>query len=1153
MSTTTRNSLTYADYIAACVRHVANKLRGEDLAVAILQLLSGVLIYLVVAIALDHALALSWQVRTVLLLLAVGVATWHVVRHIAIPLVRRVNEWYVARTIDRVAPELADGMTTVLELERGGDDPRVFLARPIVEDRVVRILARTDVTERIGSDQLLRAWYLLAASVVLVCVGVLINSLFAQRSLMSSLARVLVPWADVAYPTRTRIVDVRPGDDPELSKAVAGSDVQVSAIVEGAVPEAVYLFWSVDGGQTWRRVQMKRPLTSLDPWLATLEAVEQSVVYYLEGGDCRTKTYRFTVLPVPVVQSFEIRYQPPEYTGQAPYTSDLPDIEALEGTRVTIIARLPEPVKRAELVLGPDKRRRLPMHRVPGKKDTVQASFDVTTDDVYRIWFTLESGATNPNPPVHQIKCLKDRPPVVRITEPGRDLVDPPVSMDGEVPVVVQASDDFGLRVVELVYDLPGRGGTHREVLFDGLKERRTEGEFRFELTAERFGLRPGEQLVYWVEVLDNKRPGAQKAQSQKYRVKFSAAERVEAVQEPQGEQERTEGDTTKGEPGSGEEQEQAAKGEENKGDEEQESVREQGGDRVEDPEEALEEIARFLEEMEHLSADGQDEQGGAEQAAQQRSHADAGADREPAAEEGQESGPANVGQSEGESGEQEESAKESSMQDKERGMDQKAGAEQEEAGRQGDTDTGAEGGPESSAEGQSGQEQTAGEKEGKAQPGGTEGGGERGAEDSTAPPEGGKTEPGTPTGRDLPELPEGVGLTGTRTGDKGEKGGTSGATEQGQPAADEGGVPDSGEGQGAGAATEKRQPGHGEGQPGEGSTQPGQAEEASKPPQGPGPAGRSSEPGHEQSASGEGTTGTGRAQPNGQKGQGGGKQGGRQPAQGKPGSGAGQASEQGRANQAGEGGAQQQSEAASGGQKGQGAGQQSGSGKPGEAEGAGGPSSKQGQPGAGSRGTPGGQGGQPSPTAQPGTGAPASGGSQGRTPGSVAGQQGGNAPQGAGAAPVAGTGERSRRAAPDERGAAGGAPGEGRGPQGAEAGGAEGEGDGRQGIRAPELVLKRLEDMLRNDQVDERLLKRLGWTRRDLERFVKYMKTQRVREQRKRSGRPQSRLLTSGPGTGSSGEDAALDVRAAKPPTEYKELVEAYTRSLSTAGKSEE
>jgi hypothetical protein len=113
------------------------------------------------------------------------------------------------------------------------------------------------------------------------------------------------------------------------------------------------------------------------------------------------------------------------------------------------------------------------------------------------------------------------------------------------------------------------------------------------------------------------------------------------------------------------------------------------------------------------------------------------------------------------------------------------------------------------------------------------------------------------------------------------------------------------------------------------------------------------------------------------------------------------------------------------------------------------------------------------------------------------------------------------------------------------------------------ELVLKKLEDQLKNKKVDPEVLKKLGWTEEDAKRFVDRVRT--AQENKEKPSDPLSAKdretigggvrSRSGRGAGSTVQDDKRDLlqdRRIAPPREYKDRYEAYNRSLSLYGSGQ-
>ena len=109
--------------------------------------------------------------------------------------------------------------------------------------------------------------------------------------------------ADLTRPTNTRLANIKPGSDPELSQVVAGSHVVFAVDVQGIRPRNVLLHFSVDGGKFFAVREFAPGRHQYDPWQVTYTNAQQSMDYYLTGGDAESERYHLEVLPAPTITS----------------------------------------------------------------------------------------------------------------------------------------------------------------------------------------------------------------------------------------------------------------------------------------------------------------------------------------------------------------------------------------------------------------------------------------------------------------------------------------------------------------------------------------------------------------------------------------------------------------------------------------------------------------------------------------------------------------------------------------------------------------------------------------------------------------------------------------------------------------------------------
>jgi collagen type III alpha len=509
------HTIDYQHFIDYQLTRAQGRMKSVEVGTAVVRLLTAVLVYVLFAVILDHTLVLASGVRLTLLLVALAAALGYIGWAVVRPSWRRISHFYAARTIEQATPEFKNSLMNFLDLRRHADDLPVGVLA-VLEERAVSDLSHVQVEEKVNQDRLVQASYGLAAVVLVTCAAVLFNAFVTQRSLAASLGRVLFPTADIQPPTQTRLTEIKPGD----KSVVAHTTVTVSAVADGRAPAQVSLYWS-DDGKFWREQPLHKPesASQFDPWGAQL-LVEKPIKYYLVGGDCRTKEFTIDVTDPPMVTSLEVTYDYPDYTGWPKYTTNNGNIDALEGTTVSLTATTNRPVASGQLRFGSSKGAGPAMQSVARRDDQLSAQFSVTKNDSYVIWFVTADGETNPRPTSYEIKVRVDLPPTVSV-KPGIDQVDPPVPANAIIPIGVVARDDFGIDEIKLNIG-QGQDTIHSIDLTDAQVAGK-ELSLTHRLDLERLRLNNGDEITYWVDVADNRQPKRNRVSSPHYRIRLGS------------------------------------------------------------------------------------------------------------------------------------------------------------------------------------------------------------------------------------------------------------------------------------------------------------------------------------------------------------------------------------------------------------------------------------------------------------------------------------------------------------------------------------------------------------------------------------------------------------------------------------------------------
>jgi len=283
---------------------------------------------------------------------------------------------------------------------------------------------------------------------------------------------------------------VEPGDRTVRKK----SDQLVTARMVGFTAPRARVFAKYNSVAKWEEASM-RPQTGGPNHEFLFSGVPESLEYYVEAGGVKSKTYKLNVIDLPGVKKIRVTYHYPAWSGMKDSTEDPGgDLRAVEGTTAELAVETDRPLPNGVILL--DDETRIPLKngvaRVPIQKDGLYHIASIEKGD-QGIGRDEDVRLTDD----YFIEARKDSAPTVRIRKPGRDAKANPVE---EVPVQVEAEDDFALQDVSLRYSV--NGGPEKTVAIPGGKGQKT-AEGKTLLTLEDFKLAPGDIVSMYAVAKD--------------------------------------------------------------------------------------------------------------------------------------------------------------------------------------------------------------------------------------------------------------------------------------------------------------------------------------------------------------------------------------------------------------------------------------------------------------------------------------------------------------------------------------------------------------------------------------------------------------------------------------------------------------------------
>ena len=513
-----------AEVVRARVDRARRAWRWMEVAAVLLRGAVILLAVFLAALALDNLLRLPAFVRMILGLAFVAGAIYFLGVKVLHRLTRRLSDEMVAAHVERGHPDLDNYLINAIQLQKAQfADPitRRMAASQLGEAaRAVDSLSPADATGRKG----LRKWALIAGG---LCLASVLYAAALPAYFSNALRRYAAPQKFIP-PVSAIILTVTPGDAEKLQGD--------SLVVEARGPANVYAEKAQITFEDRASGRRESKPMAFEGGCFTCEyaGLQSDFTYRVSAGDFVSDRYAVAVRTRPGVREVKLTYVFPSYMN-LPDRAEPPisagNISAPVGTRVRIEAAADRPIKSASLSIGTmaeGQWTESPM-AVTGGEKIAQGELEVTRSGRYRI--SVKDAADVPNQPVvAQIVALPDDPPVVRVTDPGKDVT---LDVAAKLAVSAEAKDDFSLQGMAFFIQR-GAGKDWEKVRSWSYAPTAREITEGVSLDLKPLGLSAGTVLSYYFQASDGK-PGrdATAGRSRVYQVTIgdAAAERRKSEQ----------------------------------------------------------------------------------------------------------------------------------------------------------------------------------------------------------------------------------------------------------------------------------------------------------------------------------------------------------------------------------------------------------------------------------------------------------------------------------------------------------------------------------------------------------------------------------------------------------------------------------------------
>jgi hypothetical protein len=432
------------------------------------QILFWIVGLFLLSLLVDWFFELPGVARVVLLLANLGVFTWAAWR-CWIRQLRRYDATRVALQVEKLHPGLHNLLVSYVQMngrprERVHGSPGLIAAMQQRAETAARPLSVQGIVDFMRLKKLL----LSSGSVVVLF---LISSIFFGDYYAILMIRILNPFTETSYPTRTAIDGVT-GD-----VAVKEGDrlhIEAHAIRE-APAQGILFVKHADTG--WEPVVLEGG--SDGEFIFEQRQATQSFRYYFKLGDAHSKRFDVTVVPPPKILSAHVSVRYPRYTGrEAEEFSSLQLPPLPEGSEVSWELRLDQPLESGQML----SREQSPVDVEIDSEDRSIARLTVSGGPMVTLpsgatraeastyqfsWTEAKHGFTFADATRHRLELIPDRPPTITIVRPRlRGDQDAIMATKRKVlDLIYEASDDYGLSQAWLDCKVNDRPEVHHHLL----------------------------------------------------------------------------------------------------------------------------------------------------------------------------------------------------------------------------------------------------------------------------------------------------------------------------------------------------------------------------------------------------------------------------------------------------------------------------------------------------------------------------------------------------------------------------------------------------------------------------------------------------------------------------------------------------------------
>ncbi|NRA39576.1 MAG: hypothetical protein HRU15_15655, partial [Planctomycetes bacterium] len=414
----------------------------------------------------------------------------------------------VSLKVEKAYPDLQSRMISTLqfqEMRNLGQGVSENLAEGMVDqafDQVSGIHMHSIVDSSWKTKQLKNLFFISALFAV---------SIYLFPNHMLAFAMRFIDF-EYSYPTRTHINEVSIND-----MIPAGDSFTIEVDADGKLPEiGTITITTASNGTVEFTLTKVSSDESVSPatahYKADIAPINESVEMDIYLGDANFTARTLTPTPRPFLKSIHIDIQSPAYTNLEKHSETSGNIRVIKGSQLSftfIASKALESLNIQSMTEGME----LPTVQ---SQDNINWTFSLPAKESFSYSLSMKSsdGLESVENAKYQVSVMKDRPPVIRISQPKSTQELASVS---KMPLRFKVNDDIGLDSISVKYlissgglDSSGDIDYDNALTYDQPMQGNNDKLFTFDKIWDnkKLKLRTGDRITLWIEASDRSPDG---------------------------------------------------------------------------------------------------------------------------------------------------------------------------------------------------------------------------------------------------------------------------------------------------------------------------------------------------------------------------------------------------------------------------------------------------------------------------------------------------------------------------------------------------------------------------------------------------------------------------------------------------------------------